>query len=85
MATHMKLLVNVRTGQVNVEAVNIDGDVSTPGSYKETLDPKNYKEGSAVDLNRMHDHSPRHLGVLLHTDPSVGCVYWIGGQRVEVC
>jgi hypothetical protein len=69
MATHMKLLVNVRTGQVNVEAVNIDGDVSTPGSYKETLDPQNYKEGCAPPHGskrrlRILDRGPAGRGLL---------------------
>lgn len=80
MATHMKILVNVATGEVTAEAVIIDGTTEKPDPNK-----GNYKEGPDVDLNAMHDKGPRQLGVLLYTDPQLGCIYYIGGKRYQVC
>jgi hypothetical protein len=80
MATHMKLLINVATGEVTAEAVIIENNTERPDP-----DKGNYKQGSDVDLNATHAHQPRPLGMLFYTDPKFGCVYYIGGQRFEVC
>lgn len=72
---YMKILVSVETGEPTVAAVEIDDKgQERPAHGLERINPSS-----------VYDNNPRHLGTLVHTHSSPGCVIWIGGTPYKIC